>query len=216
MAVLTSTRVATPVPRRTTGALAFDVLLSASILGWGIRALMHSATAPGARLSLVVVGVLHGVVAWLVISRAAARREGGLGALVLAAPAIVVGAAALGLAPDIERWPPAAHGLFIAGGLVAAVSLWTLGRSFAVLPALRSVVDTGPYRWVRHPAYAGELLMLAACCVASKSWFGGAVMVLALGLVVVRILAEERLLSTDVRYRAYGKRVTYRLVYGLW
>src|SRR5215213_2374723 len=46
----------------------------------------------------------------------------------------------------------------LSGVLVAFLSLATLGRSFGIVAANRGVKTRGPYRWVRHPAYAGYLI----------------------------------------------------------
>jgi protein-S-isoprenylcysteine O-methyltransferase Ste14 len=46
----------------------------------------------------------------------------------------------------------------VAGTLFAIWSLAFLGRSFGVLPEARALVTGGPYCWVRHPVYLGELV----------------------------------------------------------
>jgi protein-S-isoprenylcysteine O-methyltransferase Ste14 len=94
--------------------------------------------------------------------------------------------------------------------------LGTLGRSFAVLPAVRKLVICGPYRYLRHPAYAGEVVLLLACALASEnswSWF-----LLALGilLMAVRIQAEEETLEALEGYQRYRQEVPFRLLPGLW
>ena len=58
--------------------------------------------------------------------------------------------------------------LFVAGMAVALAgllfrwySIWYLGESFTSVVATRPdqrVVNTGPYRWIRHPSYTGALL----------------------------------------------------------
>ena len=62
---------------------------------------------------------------------------------------------------DGQRLAPVAitvslQGLGILLQLVAKIHL---GRSFALLPANRGVVCSGPYKWVRHPIYLGYLLV---------------------------------------------------------
>ncbi|MCP3960250.1 MAG: hypothetical protein GY719_20600 [bacterium] len=91
-----------------------------------------------------------------------------------------------------------------------------LGRSFAILPALRGVVVRGSYRLVRHPAYAGELLMIAGCVVARPVAGSVAALLLAVPLVALRIRAEEELLMSRERYRSYAEQVRWRLVPGVW
>jgi protein-S-isoprenylcysteine O-methyltransferase Ste14 len=41
-------------------------------------------------------------------------------------------------------------------------SLWTIRRSFSITVEARSLVTGGPYRWVRHPIYLGEILTALA------------------------------------------------------
>jgi protein-S-isoprenylcysteine O-methyltransferase Ste14 len=40
--------------------------------------------------------------------------------------------------------------------------MWSLRRSFSITVEARELVTSGPYRWLRHPVYAGELLTSAA------------------------------------------------------
>jgi protein-S-isoprenylcysteine O-methyltransferase Ste14 len=129
---------------------------------------------------------------------------------------MIVGALALRAAPAPHEWPLFARALFAVGGISTVVSLASLGRSFAVLPSLRSVVDRGPYRFVRHPAYAAELTMVAACVIARADAIGAALFLGALVTGIARILVEERLLGRDEAYGAYAQRVRFRLVPGVW
>jgi len=105
--------------------------------------------------------------------------------------------------------------VFAAGAALTGWSLAALGRSFAILPAHRPVVTRGPYRLVRHPVYAGELVMWCAAC-ATVGWLPGLALacagVAALG---IRIHAEERELRVDPAYVAYARRVPDRLLPGL-
>jgi protein-S-isoprenylcysteine O-methyltransferase Ste14 len=36
--------------------------------------------------------------------------------------------------------------------------IWTLRRSFSITVEVRALVTNGPYRWLRHPIYLGEIL----------------------------------------------------------
>ena len=51
-----------------------------------------------------------------------------------------------------------------------AWGMWTLRRSFSVTVEARSMVSGGPYRWVRHPIYLGEILTAAAVAAWRLSW----------------------------------------------
>jgi protein-S-isoprenylcysteine O-methyltransferase Ste14 len=47
--------------------------------------------------------------------------------------------------------------VIVVGTLFTMWSLATLGRCFGLMPEARGLVTRGPYRWVRHPVYLGEL-----------------------------------------------------------
>jgi len=91
-----------------------------------------------------------------------------------------------------------------------------LGRSFGVVPAHRGLKLAGPYRFVRHPMYAGYLLSHLAFLTMNCTWWNVGVYAVLYGLQVPRLLAEERLLDTDLRYRAYRTKVRYRLIPGIF
>lgn len=46
--------------------------------------------------------------------------------------------------------------------IVTVWGMWTLKRSFSITVEARSVANTGPYKWIRHPIYLGEILAAAA------------------------------------------------------
>lgn len=79
------------------------------------------------------------------------------------------------------------------------------------------VIDTGPYQYVRHPMYTGLIFRNIGTPLLLGSWWGlcpaGALVI----LVVVRILFEERALSTGLEgYNGYIERVRYRLFPLVW
>ena len=43
--------------------------------------------------------------------------------------------------------------------------LWTIRRSFSITVEARDLVISGPYRWIRHPIYSGEILTALAIAV---------------------------------------------------
>ena len=79
-------------------------------------------------------------------------------------------------------------------------------------------MTTGPYKWIRHPSYAGLLLILAGLGLARGNWLSvAACLVLPLPALAWRIHVEEAELSRvlgDV-YRGY-QTTTARLIPGLW
>ena len=92
----------------------------------------------------------------------------------------------------------------------------TIGRSFGIAPANRGVVARGPYNVVRHPIYAGYLLTHAAVLAAYPSLWNVFAVVTGDIALVLRALAEERVLSADSEYRQYCSRVAWHLVPGLY
>lgn len=79
------------------------------------------------------------------------------------------------------------------------------------------VIDTGPYRIVRHPMYAGGALYLLGMPLLLGSWLGLAVLPLILAGLAVRIAIEEATLRRGLPgYRDYATRVPYRVVPGIW
>ena len=87
-----------------------------------------------------------------------------------------------------------------------------LGRSFGLLPACRTVVDTGPYRLVRHPLYFGYFIGHMAFLLNNFSVWNVEVFVALYILQFVRMYYEERTLSKNEQYREYKKRVKYRFI----
>ena len=98
---------------------------------------------------------------------------------------------------------------------MAIAALLSLGRSFAVLPAVRVVVDRGLYRFVRHPVYLGEGLMLIGCMLATPGLQAVGVCAAAAVLLVVRVWVEERGLAQDAVYVDYCRRVRWRWLPGV-
>ena len=75
----------------------------------------------------------------------------------------------------------------------------------------QTVVSTGPYRYVRHPMYAGMFLFLPSGALLVGSWWGLLLCLVLLGLLVWRIPREERILENGLAgYDEYERRVRYR------
>jgi protein-S-isoprenylcysteine O-methyltransferase Ste14 len=81
----------------------------------------------------------------------------------------------------------------------------------------QKVISTGPYAWVRHPMYAGAVLMLLGMPVALGSWWGIAVFLAMLPAFAWRMFDEERFLTENLPgYAEYRQKVRFRLIPGLW
>jgi protein-S-isoprenylcysteine O-methyltransferase Ste14 len=75
------------------------------------------------------------------------------------------------------------------------------------------VVSTGPYAIVRHPMYAGGLLLFIGTPLALGSFWGLVASIAVLPALIWRLLDEERLLSRDLPgYVEYCNKVRWRLI----
>jgi protein-S-isoprenylcysteine O-methyltransferase Ste14 len=106
--------------------------------------------------------------------------------------------------------------LMLAGIALRGYAVWVLGASFTVDVATRPgqpVVESGPYRWIRHPSYTGGLLTLLGVLVCCCNLVSLLALAIALAGYAYRIRIEERALATDLGapYRDYMRR-TKRLI----
>ena len=115
--------------------------------------------------------------------------------------------------PQLHGAPPgavqqgASDVLLLAGTAWAVWSLHFLGRNLSVIAQARGVTDRGPYRWVRHPLYAGEIVAALGLAVAAHSLAAVAVWAGSCALQVYRAVREEQLLLAALPgYRAYRRR----------
>lgn len=80
-----------------------------------------------------------------------------------------------------------------------------------------TVVTDGPYRYLRHPGYAGGLVAgLATPIVLGSLWGLVAGGVLALLLVIRTALEDKTLHEELLGYADYAQQTRYRLVPGVW
>jgi len=131
--------------------------------------------------------------------------------------------------PGFDRrfgWSGIPAAVAIAGDLLVAIGFWIVFLVFRAntftsgtieVAEGQTVIDTGPYAIVRHPMYAGALLMFVGMPLALGSWWGLAP---AAGIVPIlgwRLLREESFLSRQlVGYDAYRAKVARRLIPYLW
>lgn len=122
-----------------------------------------------------------------------------------------------------NTWTTLVLGIAIAwlGVLLRAWAIWSLGRFFqrdVMIQKGHLVWRGGPYRLLRHPAYAGTLISYFGFGLAVGSWVGALVFVAIVGAAYIpRIRVEEAELTRALgdSYRDYA-RTTARLVPGLW
>jgi protein-S-isoprenylcysteine O-methyltransferase Ste14 len=93
----------------------------------------------------------------------------------------------------------------------------TYAASTITVEAGQRVISTGPYAIVRHPMYAGGVLLILATPIAMASWWGLIPAIAAAPLLIARIFDEESALIAELpSYDAYCRTVPFRLVPGLW
>lgn len=79
------------------------------------------------------------------------------------------------------------------------------------------VCDSGPYRVVRHPGYAGNLLALPGIVLALGSVWTIIPVIVALIITVIRTTLEDKTLQEELPgYQDYVSRVRYRLIPGIF
>jgi protein-S-isoprenylcysteine O-methyltransferase Ste14 len=104
----------------------------------------------------------------------------------------------------------------IFGIAFALYSISTLGGSFSIIPQARELVQTGPYKIVRHPVYLGELIAIFGFVMARFSPPAAAVYCLFAAAQIYRALQEEKVLAgTFPRYEAHFLK-TARFIPGIF
>jgi protein-S-isoprenylcysteine O-methyltransferase Ste14 len=114
-------------------------------------------------------------------------------------------------------------GIFLTA-LGYAISAWAFieNRFFSSVVRIQTdrghaVCDSGPYRIVRHPGYAGNILPLLGIVLALSSLWTIIPAVVALVIAVIRTALEDQTLQEELPgYRDYARRVHYRLIPGIY
>jgi protein-S-isoprenylcysteine O-methyltransferase Ste14 len=126
------------------------------------------------------------------------------------------------------HWSPVPLWMQIAGAVVLICSFALLFLTFRentyLSPVVRiqaerghAVVDTGPYRYVRHPMYAAIVLFVVGTPLLLGAWLGVPIGALFVALLMQRIILEERTLRAELPgYVAYMSQVKYRLIPYIW
>ena len=119
--------------------------------------------------------------------------------------------------PDAVRvLIPAAVGLVILGNVIQIAAKLFLRRSFGIAPANRGIKTDGMYRFVRHPMYAGYALVHLGILALMPTMLNLTIYAIGWWAQILRLLAEERLLSEDPAYRDFMTKTRWRLIPGLF
>jgi len=145
----------------------------------------------------------------LLVDRSVAARV--VTTLALVGPPLLRASDVVPLLPDALT-----AGVSALGVALVVLGKIALGRSFGLVPANRGVVVRGPYTFVRHPIYTGYLITHVAFLLASPTPWNLAVLFFSDIALIVRAMMEERVLSADVEYQGYCRRVGWHLVPGVF
>lgn len=121
--------------------------------------------------------------------------------------------------PEPTPWPalaPLGIALVTFGNLLQLSAKLFLLRSFGIAPANRGIKVAGTYRFVRHPMYAGYLVAHVGVMILMPSMVNFFIYFIGWTAQIMRLLAEERLLSQDPAYRDYMAQVRWRLIPGIF
>ena len=124
-----------------------------------------------------------------------------------------------------QAMPPVAFPAGVAAAVLAAAWIaWAMhsNRFFSAVVRIQKdrghvVVMGGPYRFVRHPGYAGmSVVTLATPLILNSRWALLPAAVTA-AVTVLRTALEDRTLQNELEgYTGYARRVKYRLAPGIW
>lgn len=127
-----------------------------------------------------------------------------------------------GWSPELPNWSRVLAGLLAAAGYGMAVWAMAVNPFFSAVVRVQRdrgqvVVTQGPYRYVRHPAYAGSVLSsLTAPVMLGAVWALIPAVLMDLAI-VVRTRREDQVLLQELDgYVGYAERTPYRLVPGVW
>jgi len=124
--------------------------------------------------------------------------------------------------PAVPLWGNLLGLILVAMGYALAVWALAENRFFSSVVRIQTdrghvVCDTGPYRIMRHPGYAGNILPLLGIVLALGSLWTVIPAVVALVIAIVRTALEDRALQEELPgYREYAQRVRYRLLPGIY
>jgi len=121
---------------------------------------------------------------------------------------------------SVPAWLSLLGDVLVATGLGIAM-LVIVQNSYAgatvTVEAGQSLVSDGVYKFVRHPMYVGNVIMMIGIPLALGSYWGLLFIIPGAGVLALRILDEEKLLMHELPgYREYAGRVRYRLVPYIW
>ncbi|MBP0115827.1 methyltransferase family protein [Bradyrhizobium vignae] len=102
------------------------------------------------------------------------------------------------------------------GMIMMLVTIRHLGRSFSLVPQARNVVQTGPYRWIKHPLYLAEEIAVLGVVLRNPTPLTAALLMLHIGVQICRIYYEEDLLRRNCPEYSGYEASRWRLIPHVW
>lgn len=127
-----------------------------------------------------------------------------------------------GWSPEFPLWLNIIGFIMISLGYVFAAWALAANRFFYSVVCIQTdrghvVCDSGPYRFVRHPGYAGNIFSLFGIVLALNSVWALIPVAVASAISVFRTALEDQTLQEELPdYRGYARRVRYRLIPGIY
>jgi len=120
----------------------------------------------------------------------------------------------------VPAWVSVTGDVLVAAGLGIAMLVITqnsyAGATVQVEPG-QQLASGGLYKFVRHPMYVGNVIMMIGIPLALDSAWGLLFVIPGAVVLALRILDEEKLLNRELAgYREYSQQVRYRLVPYVW
>lgn len=109
--------------------------------------------------------------------------------------------------------------LMLAGYLLVFIVFKTNSYASRIIEVQKGqkVISTGPYAVIRHPMYAGSIIMYLAMPLALGSYWALLCFIPIIPILVLRTLNEEEVLKKGLEgYKKYCKKVKYRIIPGIW
>ncbi len=123
---------------------------------------------------------------------------------------------------EVPWWGVGVGYVLLLAGLIASAWAEAVNKFFEPMVRIQTdrghtVIDTGPYAYVRHPGYVGAVLFCAGTALALGSLWALVPAAIATALFVLRTKWEDRTLQEELPgYKQYATRIRYRLLPGVW
>ncbi|MBI4670081.1 MAG: isoprenylcysteine carboxylmethyltransferase family protein [Chloroflexi bacterium] len=122
------------------------------------------------------------------------------------------------LAPEVQWFGVV---LMIAGSIISSWAL-VVNKFFSGVVRIQTerghtVVNSGPYKFVRHPGYAGALLYYIGAPLGLGAFGAMLPALFIIGVLIVRTALEDQTLQQELAgYSEYAKQTRYRLLPRIW